>query len=113
LLLAGDVEHEAEATIARTVGANARADVLKVPHHGSRTSSTPPFLAAVGPRLGVISAGLHNRFGHPHPEVVEALDARGVKTVRIDRTGGVTLVTDGRTWTARDRFGSVFWRLEP
>lgn len=112
LLLAGDVEREAEAAIARTVGRAARADVLKVAHHGSRTSSTPPFLAAVAPRLAVISAGLHNRFGHPHPEVEEALAARGTTALRLDAVGGVTAVTDGERWVVRDRHGARRWALD-
>lgn len=105
LLLAGDAEQHAEGVLARS-GALARADVLKVAHHGSRTSSTPPFLAALRPRVSVVSAGRGNRFGHPHAEVVERLGSASDHVVRIDREGGAIVTTDGRsmdvrTWSGR------------
>ena len=70
LLLAGDIEREQEAALVATAGAALRSDVLIVPHHGSKTSSTAPFLAAVQPRIAVVQAGYRNRFGHPAPEVL-------------------------------------------
>lgn len=73
-----------------------RSDVLKVSHHGSRSSSCPEFLAGVSPRLGVISAGRGNRFGHPHREVLERLDGLGIPVARTDTGGAIKVVFDGR-----------------
>ncbi len=72
-----------------------RADVLKVGHHGSRTSSTPAFLEAVAPREAVVSAGCRNRFGHPHATTLAALGAAGARVWRTDEEGAVTVTTDG------------------
>jgi competence protein ComEC len=71
-------------------------DVLKVGHHGSRTSSSPAFLAAVHPSLAVISSGVRNRFGHPHPRTLAALAAAGIPVLRTDRVGAIVWETDGR-----------------
>jgi competence protein ComEC len=78
-----------------------RADVLKVGHHGSRTSSSPAFVAAVGPSEAVISAGCRNRFGHPHPSTLATLSAAGARIWRTDRDGAVVVTTDGDTLEAR------------
>jgi DNA internalization-related competence protein ComEC/Rec2 len=88
VLLTGDVERDAEELLA---GRDVRADVLKIAHHGSRTSTTPLLLDAVRPRIALISCGLRNSFGHPHPTVVEALRNRGVRTWRTDRNGTIDL----------------------
>ena len=88
ILLTGDAEREAELWLADR---DLRADVLKVAHHGSRSSSTPLFLDAVRPRLAVISCGRDNQFGHPHESVVEALAARRIRLWRTDRGGTVTM----------------------
>ncbi len=85
-LLTGDVERDAEEMLAER---DIRADVLKVGHHGSRTSSTPALLDAVHPRMALISCGLHNTFGHPHPSVVESLRSRGIHLWRTDRNGTI------------------------
>lgn len=97
LLLVGDAEREEEDDLLARAPASLRADVLKVGHHGSATSSSPSFLAAVAPREAVISVGRRNRFGHPHPLTLDALASRGVRTWRTDRDGAVTVATDGRT----------------
>lgn len=94
LLLAGDIEAPAEGELAGRLAL--RADVLKVPHHGSATSSTPAWLSAVRPRLAVVSAGRGNRFGHPHPEVVDRYRRRGIALRRIDQEGSVMVLSDGR-----------------
>ena len=91
----GDAEHEEEADLLRLDPSRLRADVLKVGHHGSRTSSSPAFLAAVGAREAVVSAGCRNRFGHPHPFTLAALGAQGIAVARTDRGGAVVWETDG------------------
>ncbi len=90
LLLASDVEAPAERDLLAS-GEDLRADVLKVPHHGSRTSTTPEFLARVAPHVALVGVGRHNRFGHPAPEVVRRLVAAGVRVFRTDRDGDVAL----------------------
>jgi competence protein ComEC len=97
LLFVGDAEHQAEATLLATVVDRLHADVLKVGHHGSRTSSTPAFIAAVAPRDAIISAGCRNRFGHPHPQTLATLREAGIRTWRTDLLGAVTVTTDGRS----------------
>jgi competence protein ComEC len=89
-LLTGDIEAEGETALG-----GVRAQVLKVPHHGSRSSSTAGFVAAVSPRLALVSVGHHNRFGHPHPEVVGRYARAGVWLLRTDRDGTITVSTDG------------------
>ncbi|HEY4013140.1 MAG TPA: DNA internalization-related competence protein ComEC/Rec2 [Polyangiaceae bacterium] len=94
MLFVGDAEREEETwMLAR--GAMLRADVLKVGHHGSRTSSSPAFLDAVSPLAAVISVGSRNRFGHPSAITLAGLAARGTRVWRTDRDGAVTVTTDG------------------
>lgn len=93
-LFTGDAERAAEAAMAAE-GRLQPTTVLKVPHHGSRTSSTAGFLDRVRPRIAVISAGTDNRYGLPAPDVEARYRARGVCVLRTDRCGAVTVVTDG------------------
>jgi competence protein ComEC len=95
-LLTGDMERGIEAKLL-AAGADLHADVLKVGHHGSRTSSTQAFLEAVSPSVALISAGYENSFGHPHPDVLERLSARHAAVLRTDLDGLVTARTDGRS----------------
>lgn len=89
MLLTGDIEREAEAALLeRDVGA-LRADVLLVPHHGSRTSSSAAFIAAVAPRAAVVPAGYRNRFGHPAADVLGRYADAGVALRRTDLEGAV------------------------
>ena len=94
LLLTGDAERPVESHLLAE-GSLLKADVLKVGHHGSRTSTTPSFLEAVHPALAVISAGIGNVYRHPHPDVVARLQQSGVRVFRTDQTGLVTIRTDG------------------
>ncbi len=97
-LFVGDAEHAAEAELLANTRAGAlRADVLKVGHHGSRTSSTSDFVAAVAPRFAVISCGNRNRYGHPHLPALERLAARGSALLRTDCHGTITASTDGQS----------------
>jgi competence protein ComEC len=96
LLLAGDIERPVERALTADVAPLA-SDFLKVPHHGSRTSSTQAFLDAVHPRFAAISVGEANPFGHPNQDVIDRICAEGAQVYRTDRNGAVTAMTDGRS----------------
>jgi len=97
LLLPGDAEKQVEREILSENDPEAmRADVLKIGHHGSKNSTTPEFLAAVQPRVGIISAGEDNPYGHPSPELLERLENAGIRILRTDQNGAVQVMTDGR-----------------
>ncbi|MFH1603735.1 MAG: DNA internalization-related competence protein ComEC/Rec2 [Pseudomonadota bacterium] len=91
LLLAGDIEGKAEEELLERAPLKLRADVLVVPHHSSRTSSTQEFIAVVRPRWALLSVGYRNRFGHPSAEVVQRYNAVGAQMLRTD-SGGAVLV---------------------
>ena len=98
-LMTGDAESEAEASLVALDPSRLAADLLKVGHHGSRTSTTPAFLSAVSPRAAIISCGVRNRFGHPHVETLQKLTAAGTQILRTDRGGEWRWETDGDTVT--------------
>lgn len=96
-LLPGDAEKSTERSLLG--GSEPRileADVLKIGHHGSKNSTTPEFLAAVRPRLAIISAGEENPYGHPSPQLLERLEQSAVPYFRTDRDGAIHVLTDGR-----------------
>jgi competence protein ComEC len=96
MMLPGDAEKQTEnAILSENNGTELHADVLKVGHHGSKNSTTMQFLAAVHPRIAVISAGVDNPYGHPNSELLERLEAAGVRILRTDRDGAVHVLTDG------------------
>jgi competence protein ComEC len=97
LLLTGDAEREEEEWLLARYGNRLRATVLKVGHHGSRTSTTERFLNAVRPAVALVSVGNGNRYGHPNQGVMESLTAAGALIVRTDRHGTSVLSTDGRS----------------
>jgi competence protein ComEC len=94
-LFTGDIEHEAERALLHSSD-NLRATVLKVPHHGSRTSSSEAFVRAVNPGIAVFSVQRHSRFGHPHPVVVERYQASGAQVWRTDKHGAISVRSDGQ-----------------
>lgn len=94
-LLTGDIEAPAEAALL-AAGARLDAQVLKVAHHGSATSTTADWLAAVRPALALIGVGAGNRYGHPDPGVLERLGPAVVR--RTDRDGEIEVLSDGREW---------------
>ena len=96
ILMTGDIEREAEAKVL-TDPSNIAVDVIKVPHHGSRTSSTESFVAAAKPRFAIISVGQQSMFGHPHREVVERWQRIGAQVLTTGNCGTITVETDGRT----------------
>jgi competence protein ComEC len=96
-LLEGDAEKKIERDLAQQ---DIAADLLKVGHHGSATSTTPELLAAVHPRYAVISVGFRSPFQHPRPEVLERLQAAHVLTYRTDTLGATSFFLDGRSVSA-------------
>jgi competence protein ComEC len=93
-LLEGDAEKKTEKQVAQE---NPQADLLKVAHHGSSTSTIPELLAVVHPRFAVISVGARNVYGHPRQEVLDRLGEAHVRTYRTDMNGAVTFYLDGKT----------------
>jgi competence protein ComEC len=103
ILFAGDVEAEGEdALVEAGLGP---ADVVKVPHHGSPTSSTPAFIAATHPALAVISCGVANAFGFPSHAVIGRWRAAGAEVARTDQDGAITVTISASGALAIDRFG--------
>ena len=105
LLLTGDIGAEVERQIVPAL-IHAKTRILKVAHHGSRTSTSQALLDAWHPQVALISCGRDNPFGHPAPEVVARLEAIGTRIYRTDRDGQITLETDGqhvgvRTFTGK------------
>jgi competence protein ComEC len=99
-LLTGDIEQAEEQKILGE-GIPLESDFIKVPHHGSKTSSTEDFLSAVQPRLAVISVGAGNAYGHPAEGVVERYAEHGASVLRTDRDGAITASSDGQTVSVR------------
>ena len=96
ILFTGDIEKQAEAQIL-TSNTDLHADVVKVPHHGSRSSSTEAFVRATSPKYAIISVGQKSMFGHPHREVVERWLAGGAQVLTTGNCGMITVIMDGQT----------------
>lgn len=94
-LLTGDIIPPASDLVAENVTG---AEVLKVPHHGSKNGLTEKLLQAANPKLSVISVGKNNRYGHPHEEVMKLLGSLGARVMRTDLEGEVEVVSDGHRW---------------
>lgn len=97
-LLTGDIEKPTEELLRLD---QMRSDVVKVPHHGSRSSSTDAFVAAVQPSVAIISVGRTSMFGHPHAEVVERWRAAGAQVLTTGDSGMITVTTDGKTLSVK------------
>jgi competence protein ComEC len=104
-LFTGDIEQEAERFLVQS-GRDLRASILKVPHHGSRTSSSAMFVRAIDPKVAVVSVQRDNRFGHPHPLVVDRYTALGTQILRTDVHGAITIRTDGQTISIKPSIGN-------
>jgi competence protein ComEC len=94
-LLTGDLHSSVERRLLED-GSLDRVDVLKVPHHGSRSSTSETLLGQLRPSLAVISAGFENPYGHPHPDLLARLERSRVTPLRTDLWGAITIRTDGR-----------------
>ena len=115
VLLTADIEARSEAELLATQSAALASDVMLVPHHGSKTSSTPPFIAAVHPSLAIATPGYRNRLGHPRPEIIARYREQNIPLLRSDFDGAVQIRFDGgpprvRTWRAAD---VRYWRGRP
>jgi competence protein ComEC len=108
-LLVGDAERGEEDWLLAHRRDELRADVLKVGHHGSSTSSSDAFLRAVRPGLAIISVGAQNKYGHPSNDVLRALSVAGADVLRTDEAGTVVVRTDGAHIAVETRGGS--WQL--
>jgi competence protein ComEC len=95
ILLTGDVEAGAERSL-QTTNSDLRADVVKVAHHGSKTSSTAEFVKAANAQWAIISVGQTSMFGHPHAEVVERWKGSGAEVLTTGSSGTITVITDGK-----------------
>ena len=104
VLLPGDIEVGVEGAVAAVLEPAAWR-VVKVPHHGSRTSSSRSFVEALRPALAVVSAGRDHVFGHPHPEVVARYEAAGAVVLATGEEGAVAVCTDGRELAAATNEG--------
>ena len=97
-MFTGDAESDSEAEILGAFSkSELKCNVLKVGHHGSRTSSSQEFLDAVNPDIALISCGKNNDYGHPHDETMKKLNAMGINIFRTDEMGSVVIVSDGKT----------------
>jgi len=97
ILLTGDIEAKAERRIILN-GADLDADILKVAHHGSKTSTIEEFLYEVSPQVAIIQVGAKNRYGHPTQEVLSRLENFGVKLYRTDVDGDIKIISDGKNY---------------
>ena len=111
-LLTGDMESDAERDLVES-GANLKADVLQVGHHGSSTSSSYIFLNAVLPKMGIISCGVNNKYGHPHEETLSILRDAGVDVYRTDLMGTITIGSDGANYTVSSEHYATDTELNP
>ncbi|HXW96917.1 MAG TPA: MBL fold metallo-hydrolase, partial [Gemmatimonadales bacterium] len=109
-LFPGDAGLHAETRLAGRIG---KVDLLKVGHHGSRSASGEGLLAEIAPRAAIISSGRGNRYGHPHPEVLERLSRHGIGVWRTDELGTITVTTDGTTMTMSARHREETTSLRP
>lgn len=97
-LLTGDADSRVEFGYLGTTLADDQVEVLKVPHHGSKTGITEAFLDWLKPQLAVISVGKNNTYGHPAEEILEILRYRDVRILRTDQEGDIEVVSDGNGW---------------
>jgi competence protein ComEC len=100
-MLTGDASSSIEEYLVGKYGNTLESEVLKLGHHGSKTSSSDIFLDAVEPQFVVVSAGKDNQYGHPHSDVTKKVEARGLKIISTAESGTVTFESDGKTvWLA-------------
>jgi beta-lactamase superfamily II metal-dependent hydrolase len=102
-LLTGDAETPVETILKGDISA----DILKVGHHGSTSSTSTAFLSKVNPQVAIISVGAGNTYGHPAPGTLSKLQASGLKVYRTDLNGNIVVSTDGKTYQVQTQKASV------
>jgi competence protein ComEC len=101
ILITGDIEKPVEQFLLEQ-DINIRADILLIPHQGSKTSSTAEFIEAVSPQLGLIAAGYRNQYRHPHPSVLERYIARGIEILQTPLDGSIEITLSEHKWSIRN-----------
>ena len=113
-MLAGDMEAPQELKMVEKYPAAAlQSDLLMVPHHGSKTSSTDAMLNAVTPKLGVVQAGYRNRFGHPALPILARYQAHGIPVVTSPDCGALTWLSRDQSWTCQRQMAKRYWHSPP
>jgi len=112
IVFTGDIGKAVEPRVAAATPA-AAVRIVKVPHHGSLTSSSGAFVEAMHPQIAVVSVGRSNHFGHPAPEVIDRYRSVRAETFRTDRDGAITLDTDGHTVEIHTMFSGLDRRIHP
>ncbi len=97
-MFTGDIEADAEDSLLRIFKYGLESNILKVPHHGSKSSSIDDFVDAVNPEVVIIQCGRNNRFRHPHPSVIRRYKDFGSEIYRNDIDGTIVVTTDGKTY---------------
>ena len=110
VLLTADIERKSERELLAAAPDRLRAQVLLMPHHGSRTSSSPEFVGEVNPDIALIAAGYRNRFGHPNDEVLDRYRALGSRIYRTDRDGALLLAIEGDGTLSVQRYRALYRR---
>lgn len=105
MLLTADADSRIELAEMAT-GLLKEVEVLKVPHHGSKTGMLPEWLDMISPKLAVISVGKKNRYGHPHQDALDLLKSHNIKILRTDQSGDIEIVSDGRKWWYNLQYGN-------
>ncbi|MBQ3100449.1 MAG: MBL fold metallo-hydrolase [Clostridia bacterium] len=102
MLFSGDAEKAAELEVYERYGNELDCDIYKVAHHGSSTSNCDEFFSAASPDLALISCGIGNSYGHPHREIVDMLNEKGITVRRTDVDGNVVVATDGEKYWLKE-----------
>jgi len=100
--LTGDADSQVQPYTTST----SEVEVLKVPHHGSKTALNPTYISQISPEVSIISAGQNNRYGHPHSELLKLLSKFTNKIYRTDQNGTIEVVSDGKSWYTRPEKGN-------
>lgn len=98
VMFTGDAPNNTEEYVELLGGYRIKSDILKAGHHGSKTSASDVFVSSVAPKYAVISAGLNNKYGHPHPETLELFKKLNIETLITFNLGMIVFKSDGRSW---------------
>ena len=94
ILFTGDIEKVAENEMVKEYTNGLKADILKVGHHGSKTSTTKEFLDLINPSVALIGVGQNNKFGHPNEDVIKRLEEKNIQIYRTDEMGEISVIID-------------------